>query len=215
MDDCPHRAFAKNHPDIARKILTVPPHAIVDSSFAGLSDLAPHHVSLEKYLHWRGWNIDQILSGFETPDSNTAQSAIGLLSHPLTFPLTLAHHSNIFVHKSLFSSNETGPQSNDLGDRKVTRLCCVGARAECTLPNVYWREFLVMSSAMIRARSSDAETNNDADAVKPREPLEWILDFVGPEVPRQKMTKTINKFDDIEDCKDQQTRQQQQQRPQL
>ncbi|KAL7460709.1 hypothetical protein ACHAXS_001150 [Conticribra weissflogii] len=208
IEGCPHRTFAKNHPEIARKILTVPPYSFTDYSFASLADLS-HHVSLEKYLNWRGWNIDKILSGFETTDSKIAQSAIGLLSHPLTFPLTLGYHSKFFVPQNKVTSPFSEPQSSNRGKKRAMRLCCVGARAECTLPDVYWREFLIMSSAMIRVRSIDAEEHKDGEI------LEWIFDFIGPEVPRQIKTKTINLFDDSEDCKDRHIRQHQAQRPNL
>jgi hypothetical protein len=44
------------------------------------------------------------------------------------------------------------------------RICVVGARAEATLPLDYWREVLV------------------ASYIDPVQPLEWRLDFVGPDV---------------------------------
>ena len=44
------------------------------------------------------------------------------------------------------------------------RICVVGARAEATLPLDYWREVLVASN------------------IDPKQPLEWMLDFVGPDV---------------------------------
>ena len=59
------------------------------------------------------------------------ESAVGLVSHPLTFPLTLGS----FVNQE-FAGAST---------REKLRVCVVGARAECTLPVQYWRELLVVT----------------------------------------------------------------------
>lgn len=63
--------------------------------------------------------------------SSYMESAVGLVSHPLTFPLTLGRFvSQEFAGTSL---------------RKKLRVCVVGARAEVTLPVQYWRELLVVT----------------------------------------------------------------------
>jgi splicing suppressor protein 51 len=127
--------------------------------------------SIEQYIEWRGWNIEHILRDHGVDENKQLiDDAIGLLSHPLTFPLTLARHWQKLCNSS--SSHN-----------KNFRLCCVGARAECTLPDEYWRELLIATSAI---------DNKDDDA-------QVTIDFIGPDVPAQLKSKTItldNNFDE-------------------
>jgi hypothetical protein len=140
-------------------------------------------------MAWRGWDgrIKHILKEHEL--NNEMESAVGLASHPLTFPLTLGRHMKHFMSNCY---------KNGVADKRTFRICCVGARAECTLPDVYWREFLVISSAChlqdklldsLGECSYDKETNL---------PTEWIIDFVGPDVPKQLQSKTISLLDNQE-----------------
>jgi len=93
-----------------------------------------------------------------------------LLSHLLSFPLTIAANAHHFYESKLpsedttqttvsysSSSSNNDPPNDDDDDNEVEvleeeeeedgcitiRLCCVGARAEATLPLEYWREFLL------------------------------------------------------------------------
>ena len=163
VDGCPNRGFAKRYPAAAIQVLTVPPFCY-DDVITNVSSPHPfetsgQHESLERYIQWRGWDIDLILSTSQhnLDDESISKAAIGLLSHPLTFPVTLARH----VIPTL-SSNK-----HDF------RLCCVGARAECTLPDKYWRELLIATLAR------DKE-------------IQCKIDFVGPDIPTQLTSKTIS-----------------------
>eukprot|EP00984_Skeletonema_dohrnii_P009633 scaffold3689_cov107-Skeletonema_dohrnii-CCMP3373.AAC.7 len=163
VDGCPNRGFAKRHPAAATQVLTVPPFSY-DEVIANPSHpfVSPgQDESLERYVKWRGWNINSILSEHDLDNESISEAAIGLLSHPLTFPLTLGRHW------TPLSSN-----------KEAARLCCVGARAECTLPNKYWSELLIGTLAI------DTE---EFDAT---------IDFVGPDVPTQLKSKTIALDDD-------------------
>lgn len=194
---CPIRAFAKQHPEAARQVLSVPSIAVLNSSNkVGDNPLLRSCGTLEQYLHWRGWDLDGIRKGHKLDyDEGMLQSAVGLLSHPLTFPLTLGRNIQAFFRQLDIIDNH---HVDVLGENnRQLRLCCVGARAECTLPDDYWREFLV-------ALYSRHHTGNNVHADKS---FHCTIDFVGPDVPRNLKSKTLsllgneNKPSQHVDCK--------------
>jgi len=69
------------------------------------------------------------------------------------------------------------------------RLCCVGARAECTLPDEYWREFLIAA-----IMSSAGSLDNDKVQTE-HTPIHYQIDFIGPDVPKHLTSKIISLFD--------------------
>lgn len=101
-------------------------------------------------------------------------AATALASHVLSVPLTLG--SNI---EGLFNRRRT--------DGPVNRWCCIGARAEASLPSVYWKEFLLLGSALmvgnddVEARGVDEETR-----------IQVSLDFVGPDIPPTTVKQTVS-----------------------
>ncbi|EJK74302.1 hypothetical protein THAOC_04029 [Thalassiosira oceanica] len=130
---CHSREFARRHTRAAAAALAVPP-----PSSACSTQVHPFEndqpttetTTLEDYLQWRGWDMKATLEEYEL-GSSYMESAVGLVSHPLTFPLTLGRFvSQEFAGTSL---------------RKKLRVCVVGARAEVTLPVQYWRELLVVT----------------------------------------------------------------------
>ena len=145
------------------------------------------HENLEDYLQWRGWDVEGTLDEHKLGD-DLVNSAVGLLSHPLTFPLTLGRHVKAF---SPSQSNVDGQQS----EKRHMRLCCVGARSECTLPDDFWREFIV--SAMSNLAQNDSE--------ELEQPFEFTIDFVGPDVASHLESKTISLFDNDDHPKQQLT----------
>ena len=225
---CPVRSFAARHPETARRVLAVPAFSSFppppppppprrgkkegedgggsgddDRDDAGGDNPILRGGSLEEYLLWRGWDVDGILrergdllllgdDGGDGDDQDEGallrSAAVGLLSHPLTFPLTLGRHFADF--------------SESAGGGGL-RLCCVGARAECTLPDEYWREYLVAlaSSAARRRRDAARHESEEEEEDDRREKiavgggatsLECTIDFVGPDVPRRLATRTID-----------------------
>ena len=133
--------------------------------------------SLENYLRWRGWDIERVLREFKLGD-DLAPSAAGLLSHTLTFPLTLGRHASEF-------------SSSLLGGKGHLRICCVGARAECTLPDDYWREFLVAAMHADNADNANEQSKRS---------FHCTIDFVGPDVPSHLESNTISLVDSDDDA---------------
>lgn len=189
--NCPFRFFAKTHPEAARLVLQPPSFPFRNS--ASNLDASYEHETLTKYLTWRGWDheIKQCLNEHNLNDQFSA--AVGLLSHPLTFPLTMARHAEHFVRRSKDITNK----QTDNEVRKYSRVCCIGARSECSLPDDYWREFLVVTSA--RDSQNNLDEIKEADkTTRPSQSFEWIIDFVGPDVPKNLTSKSIFLFTDPE-----------------
>ena len=164
-DNCPHRGFAKRNPAAAAQVLKIPPYKDLIANNSFYKFFGSRDESLERYITWRGWNIDSILREHSLDDSDKMlfDASIGLLSHPLTFQLTLARNWQTLCSSSSSSCSNV-------------RLCCVGARAECTLPDEYWRELLIATLA------TDVECNDMR---------QFTIDFIGPDVPPELNSKTI------------------------
>lgn len=108
--------------------------------------------SLEKYLSWRKWpNMeiqgDESLMEVSEADAVIKDKTSRLASHVLSTPLTLAN----FVSRHALSSN--------------TRIACVGARAEATIPFDIWKEYLLLLSLLTASATID-----------------HTLDFIGPDM---------------------------------
>jgi hypothetical protein len=210
---CPIRSFAITHPKLATQILAVPSiistlSPLVDTSGSSCSDGGSSNsngnpilqrrrgkVALETYLEWRNWNIKTILQrntfDYENEDYDSAyQLAVGLLSHTLTFPLTLGHYFGRNIHLGITIDDESFRKKKQriIRNDGVLHLCCVGARAECTLPTDYWKEFLLALASSVR--------NNNIGTIKSTQQQKnihkCIIDFVGPDVPHNLVSKTID-----------------------
>ena len=189
VDSCPFRIFAKKHPEVAKLVLQPPLFDGVSSSVPfDHSGVCYRGESLESYMKWRGWdsNINSIFEEHNL-EADLVGPAIGLVSHPLTFPLTLGRHATHFVQQSnkVIGKNER--------KRNPARICCIGARSECTLPDEYWKEFLVMTSSYMNSLKYD---NQRDQRELFNQTFEWVIDFVGPDVPKQMSSKTISLYSD-------------------
>ena len=179
---CSFRVFAKTHPEAARLVLIPPaPSQKIGIAPFDIDKVNCKEEALEQYLEWRGWDVSikRILD--EHDIQHEYQSAVGLVSHPLTFPLTLGRHIQHLVQQPNQNDGANGQET------RISRLCCVGARSECTLPDDFWREFLVMTSAkntldMFEKRGERADQTTS---------YKLIIDFVGPDVPNQIKTKHV------------------------
>ena len=192
VEDCPHRTFAKRYPEAARRVLSVPSY--VRNNHPILLD-----EKLENYLQWRGWDIEGILQDYGCGDLEQLNysAAVGLLSHPLTFPLTLGRHIShmMYSHESKKKVDSKGydlhgvmmKQSNNL------RICCVGARAECTLPDDYWRELLCSVPYFDNQMANDDCQGENISSTE--QSFDFTIDFVGPDVPKAAKSKTIQLSD--------------------
>jgi len=159
------REWAGQNPDLACTILEVPP--IESLARPDHHPLRTGLTTLESYIKWRGWDINNVVAS--RAEFNAATS---LVSHPLTFPLTLGAHLASFLRQ------------RDVIDGHCSttmKLCCVGARAEATLPTEYWREMLLYSSALAGASNNGSQGG-----------WHWHLDFVGPDISSNLPAKTIS-----------------------
>ena len=204
--------FAAKNANLARSALKTPkyngstaschvPSSISTSASASTSTSA----SIDEYLKWRGWEAKFIQDDM----TNT------LLSHALTFPLTLAYHANHFLqedlHKIHHNSYTSQPRAHSIhdgdGDDDVhVNLCCVGSRAEANLPDEYWREFLIATNHFHsnsidwdrhRGRNSRKVKDDEASPVDHARPIErvrihWSIDCVGPEISPNSKTRRIH-----------------------
>ena len=106
------------------QLLQPPPHGAAPATAA---------TTLETYLAQRGWT---------TP---LATPGLRILSHLLSYPLTLAHY---LPHLLPADSQEQQEQ----------HLAILGARAEATLPAVWWKESLGLRAAHAHLRMQGPET---------------------------------------------------------
>lgn len=142
----PTLQWAEANPKIAQESLQPPGWKVPPANV----DQLPIY-SIEDYLNFREWIL---------PTDNLEQeNAISLISHVLLTPLTIAS----FYNRALGNLESSSSSSSS----STVRLSCVGARAEATLPNDYWKEFLIFSSSL----PNNEKTNVDV-----------MLDFVGPDI---------------------------------
>jgi len=87
-----------------------------------------------------------------------------------------------------FNSNDDdeGDGDDKQQQQQHIRICCVGARAECTLPDDFWREFLIVTNASSTSVASTSTSNSKK--------FKYTIDFVGPDVPSNLTSKTITLF---------------------
>jgi len=96
-----------------------------------------------------------------------------LATHVLSAPLTLASQLLPPLLK------EETPRENSQEHLKL-RWCCVGARAEASLPTEYWKELLVaLRWGVGSPRQAEEGTRNSGSASKV---VDIELDFVGPDL---------------------------------
>lgn len=156
---CKAREFARLYPKVAEKVLIPPAFNIEDELVSKLLKSRTGRMesldTLDKYLDARRWHL---------PEGHVKE-ARALVSHTLSYPLTMS----LFVSQFLIDAEYKD-------DKNIVRICCLGARAEATLPVQFWREFLV-AIKLTRPELS---------------PKQWIIDFVGPEVPSRKSSSELN-----------------------
>lgn len=155
--------WAKDHPQIAQSFLQPPPWWNITNCNPNYSDMKES--SLEGYCQWRTWPQS-------SSSSQHHQQAMALTSHVLSAPLTLARFYSLYLSVYPFQTSEySSTKSSHISSPKW---CCVGARAEATLPYDYWKEFLLLSSAMVER------------------PINISMDFVGPDIASNTPDRTIS-----------------------
>jgi hypothetical protein len=138
--------WARGNPKIAQECLNLPP--LPTRGETQRVNQLKQIQSLGDYWRWRRWD-------FPVESAAELVEAKALASHVLSTPLTLA--------TQLLTPNSRVSESNS---RKQQQWCCIGARAEASLPLDFWKEVLVLGTAI---------AENDA-------PLHLTLDFIGPEI---------------------------------
>jgi len=126
--------WARANRDLANEYLSPPSsddENVVSSAYSRHGDnstvLKGSDVNaLENYLRYRKWNVDQ----------SSKPYSLNLISHVLSFPLTLAHHGSLLLDRG---------NTRDKKESAV-RIGCIGARSESTLPHHYWKEMVYYSS---------------------------------------------------------------------
>lgn len=139
--DDPTLSWARQNPALAQKCLECPPwrEDACDASFWNINS-----DSLEGFSLWRKWI--HVWPAEDARDSFLTEKTLAISSHILTAPLTLAK----FITTSGLTQN--------------CRICCVGARAESSLPFEIWKEYLLFTSSLTKTSISTT------------------LDFVGPDI---------------------------------
>jgi hypothetical protein len=162
----PALRWAQSNPEVAQRCLN-PPLAYdfkeLDWSYSG-----EKAKSLEGYLKWRRWSMhpQEVALGFDQ------EAAVALASHVLSTPLTLASAMQHGLHHR---------QRGDDGSHQY-QWCCIGARAEASLPSVYWKEFLLLGSALMVENDGDHQSEGDVTQ-RTDSNLDVALHFVGPDIP--------------------------------
>lgn len=160
----PTLVWAQSNPRLAQECLNPPPPVnVTKPSSNNMME------SFEAYLEWRRWKFPKEItdgstdSEFEDPREN----AKALVSHLLSAPLTLASQSKHIIQHCANDYTEN--------DSLEFNWCCVGARAEASIPLMYWKEFLM--SSRVSLASEDCISNSL------KKNLAISLDFIGPDIP--------------------------------
>jgi len=165
----PTLRWAQSNPGMAQECLKPPPRINSASS-----SIINHLESLDTYLEWRKWAFPNEINDQSAGKAfgDPKEKAKSLISHLLSAPLTLSSHIKAITKHSAYKN--TGD------DNMVFDWCCVGARAEATIPLVYWNEFLMSSR---KSLSSNESRSAGSSSLTSNENIEITLDFVGPDIP--------------------------------
>jgi len=164
----PALEWGRQNPQVAQACLAIPPLP-KSSCTPPLSLLSM--TRLEDYYQWRNWK-------FPVSTTEDKQLAHALVSHVLSAPLTCA-----LFYAHLTRQQKQRPQPLEARHH----WCCVGARAEATLPLEFWNELLVA----ICHDSHDDDHKNATNSNTEHEPLDITIDFVGPDIYPQMLSQSL------------------------
>jgi hypothetical protein len=166
--------WAAKHREAAQACLEIPPLKQHDDY------LVRQCATWSDYMRLRGWDHDKTLQRFgfrsDSERSRTRSFAQALVSHVLSAPLTLRYNLPwLSVEPQLAIGDITR-------ERYYRRICCVGARAEATLPLEYWKEWLILERQHF-AREQKTHKISSPSLVNSK--LQLTIDFLGPDcIPR-------------------------------
>ena len=203
------RQWSMDNEKVARAILNVPsPPSFSEYDEFDIHNCRSRNVFIE-YLKWRKWGIDLSSKSIGTvtaTDDSNSKMILALLSHTLTFPLTLGNSANTFLSQQNASTDNrhvnnnaklesnTINNENPTNNKRVVRICCVGARAEANLPLDMWREMLILANLKsFHNKSRDHHTNTTLQQTdQSNENVHWIIDFIGPDVPSNMKSRSVS-----------------------
>eukprot|EP00551_Chaetoceros_affinis_P004100 CAMPEP_0203683780 /NCGR_PEP_ID=MMETSP0090-20130426/47698_1 /ASSEMBLY_ACC=CAM_ASM_001088 /TAXON_ID=426623 /ORGANISM="Chaetoceros affinis, Strain CCMP159" /LENGTH=179 /DNA_ID=CAMNT_0050552935 /DNA_START=1 /DNA_END=537 /DNA_ORIENTATION=- len=146
------RKWTSQNEEIAREILRVPTMAATTTTTTTTANSSEGdcctNLTLFDYLKWRKWDsVTKYANGDTAENKNDEENfktSLALLSHTLTFPLTLANHMHEFIPQPSSSILNPATRTNEVieeeegNNSRTLRLCCVGPRAESSLPLDKW-----------------------------------------------------------------------------
>lgn len=164
----PALVWAQSNPRLAQECLNPPP--AIDVTKPWSKNMMG---SFEAYLEWRRWNFPkEINDGSQDRDfDDPKENAKALVSHLLSAPLTLASQSTCILQQCA--------KDNTKNDSLEFNWCCVGARAEASIPLMYWKEFLMASRVSLA--SQDSQSTDPSSQISSKN-LALSLDFIGPDI---------------------------------
>ena len=172
----PALIYGRTHSQEAQDCLKVPPLPKHDNN----DNHSPLTLeSLEDYWEWRKWGFPV------SEEERNLPLAKALVSHVLSAPLTMAK-----FYEETFDTNIISAQATH---RLQFHWCCVGARAEATLPMEFWMELLVALTHLHTMQTTGptclSDSNHEQDENQLH--LDLFLDFVGPDIHPQIPNKTL------------------------
>jgi hypothetical protein len=169
----PALIWAKSNPAVAQRCLEPPPP--IQQPTGNYETTLPQ--TLEEYLERRQWKVP-------TDDDQHQEYATALISHVLSAPLTVGSQLAFLRHDDN-DDDEQHPQQQQQQEQQQQRWCCVGARAEASLPTLYWKECLWMLD--VGSKQKLAENNKEPFTTT----RNIALEFMGPDLPPKIPTTTI------------------------
>ncbi|CAB9513966.1 MSS51 mitochondrial translational activator homolog (Saccharomyces cerevisiae) [Seminavis robusta] len=160
----PALEWGRAHSELAQACLKVPPlpsSPVTGGTSSSVSCSQQNHslTNFYNYWNWRQWE-------FPVETDRDLKHGQALVTHVLSAPLTLAN----FVTTALLAHEEE--------QQDMYHLCCVGARAEATLPMEFWKEFLL---ALTHSTTTAAATRS----------IRIQMDFLGPDIHPQMPPQTL------------------------
>jgi len=227
----PALEWGRTHPEMATKCLDIPllPAHLDQENRNIFSSIR----SLSEYWKWRKWTFP-LVHGNSNSNNQDLSLAQSLVSHVLSAPLTVAKFHQAVVQQAQWNNNQNNNNNycnnnnnnnadyrsqrqsqQQLQEKRVLRYhwCCVGARAEATLPNEFWKEYLVAVShldhfhhpnrATTKVEDDDDSKIDNIDdddngsgsggdhySSSPAA-LDITIDFVGPDIHSQTPSTTL------------------------
>mmetsp|Transcript_37100 Transcript_37100/g.89929 ORF Transcript_37100/g.89929 Transcript_37100/m.89929 type:complete len:478 (+) Transcript_37100:73-1506(+) len=204
-EEDPALTWARSNPAEAQACITPPPLSSFHHEHNDDSSYNSRYHSLEEYLKWRRWSLalnwKKWTGGSSNEDADTSKKPnrhdddlneqeqktihgykMTMISHVLSTPLTLALQLEQYCRTMMNYKNSTSDDDEKfvvVPSTQVIKICCVGARAEASLPDMYWKELL-------------NAVNTKPTTTSTSKPLSVSIDFIGPDIPPMMKERVVN-----------------------